>query len=221
MKKLIALLLAVMMLVGLVACASTAKTETPAETANTDTPAETTPAETTDEAPAETAKTDYKIGVPRRGKYDEVFSSDETRFGGSGTRNGQLYTKQTPMHGRKYCLSLTIPAFSTICLYKKASAAKKPIVETKGKSAPHGEEEKKTATRRVKAAAETVAETAKKPEAPAKKETKAGKAAAPAEKETVKKETKATKAKKSPAPAEKAAKEEKAKKPSSRKTKKV
>ena len=63
MKKLIALLLAVMMLVGLVACASTAKTETPAETANTDTPAETTPAETTDEAPAETAKTDYKIGV--------------------------------------------------------------------------------------------------------------------------------------------------------------
>lgn len=43
MKKLIALLLAVMMLVGLVACASTAKTETPAETANTDTPAETTP----------------------------------------------------------------------------------------------------------------------------------------------------------------------------------
>ena len=166
-------------------------------------------------------RTDYKIGVPRRGKYDEVFSSDETRFGGSGTRNGQLYTKQTPMHGRKYCLSLTIPAFSTICLYKKASAAKKPIVETKGKSAPHGEEEKKTATRRVKAAAETVAETAKKPEASAKKETKAGKAAAPAEKETVKKETKATKAKKSPAPAEKAAKEEKAKKPSSRKTKKV
>ena len=63
MKKLIALLLAVMMLVGLVACASTAKTETPAETANTDTPAETTPAETTDEAPAETTKTDYKIGV--------------------------------------------------------------------------------------------------------------------------------------------------------------
>ena len=63
MKKLIALLLAVMMLVGLVACASTAKTETPAETANTDTPAETTPAETTDDAPAETAKTDYKIGV--------------------------------------------------------------------------------------------------------------------------------------------------------------
>ena len=51
MKKLITLLLAVMMLVGLVACASTAKTETPAQTANTDTPAETTPAETTDEAP--------------------------------------------------------------------------------------------------------------------------------------------------------------------------
>ena len=163
-------------------------------------------------------RTDYKIGVPRRGKYDEVFSSDETRFGGSGTRNGQLYTKQTPMHGRKYCLSLTLPAFSTICLYKKASAAKKPTVETKGKSAAHGEEEKKTASRRVKAPAEAVTETVKKPEAPAKKETKAGKAAAPAEKETVKK---ATKAKKAPAAAGKAAKEETAKKPSSRTTKKV
>ncbi len=39
MKKLIALLLAVLMLVDLVAGASTAKTETPAEPANTDTPA--------------------------------------------------------------------------------------------------------------------------------------------------------------------------------------
>ena len=68
MKKLLALLLAVMMLVGLVACASTAKTENPAATANTatpagtahpDPPAATTPAEPTDETP----KTDYKIGV--------------------------------------------------------------------------------------------------------------------------------------------------------------
>ena len=68
MKKLIALLLAVVMVAGLVACASTAKTETPAaETPAAEAPAETateeTPAESPEEAPAEAAKSDYKIGV--------------------------------------------------------------------------------------------------------------------------------------------------------------
>ena len=59
MKKLIALFLAVVMIAGLVACTSTAKTDTPAnETTKTEAPAN-TPAETS----ADPAKTDYKIGV--------------------------------------------------------------------------------------------------------------------------------------------------------------
>ena len=59
MKKLIALFLAVVMIAGLVACTSTAKTDTPAnETTKTDAPAN-TPADTS----ADPAKTDYKIGV--------------------------------------------------------------------------------------------------------------------------------------------------------------
>ena len=54
MKKLIALFLAVVMIAGLVACTSTAKTDTPAnETTKTETPAN-TPAETS----ADPAKTD-------------------------------------------------------------------------------------------------------------------------------------------------------------------
>lgn len=67
------------------------------------------------------------------------------------------------MHGRDFCLSLTLPAFSTIFLYKKASAARKPAgsagtrtVEKKGKAAAHGAE-KKTSARRVKAASEQAA----------------------------------------------------------------
>lgn len=68
MKKLIALLLAVLMLVGLVACASESKTEAPADNTKTETPADTkTEDKKTDETPADTAepeaKKDYKIGV--------------------------------------------------------------------------------------------------------------------------------------------------------------
>ena len=41
---------------------------------------------------------DYRIGVPARGRYDEIFSTDAVRFGGKGTENTRIYTKQTPMH---------------------------------------------------------------------------------------------------------------------------
>lgn len=87
---------------------------------------------------------DYRIGVPRRGRYDEIFSTDAVRFGGKGTENTRIYTKQTPMHGRSCCVSLTLPAFSTIYLYKKASAPKaSATVEKKGTA--------RTASKRVKA----------------------------------------------------------------------
>ncbi len=131
-------------------------------------------------------RTDYRIGVPRRGKYDEVFSSDEARFGGSGIRNGQLYTKQSPMHGRDFCLALTLPAFSTICLYKKASAARKNTVEKKGKAASAGRGTKAASARRVKAAAEETAQTAEKPSASPKKETKGEKGKKPSARKTKK-----------------------------------
>lgn len=62
MKKLIALLLAAVMLVGLVACASTT-TETTTETATETTTETTETTETAEETTAEAAKTDYKIGV--------------------------------------------------------------------------------------------------------------------------------------------------------------
>ncbi len=108
----------------------------------------------------------YRIGVPRRGRYDELFSTDNADFGGSGTLNGQVYTKQAPMHGRPCCVELTLPAFSTIFLYKKASPKPRPTVEKKG--AAH----KPSDTRRVKSG-----ETAAKKTAEAKTASKAKKAA--------------------------------------------
>ena len=108
----------------------------------------------------------YRIGVPRRGRYDELFSTDSADFGGSGTLNGQVYTKQAPMHGRPCCVELTLPAFSTIFLYKKASPKPRPTVEKKG--AAH----KASDTRRVKSG-----EAAAKKTAEAKTASKAKKAA--------------------------------------------
>ena len=108
----------------------------------------------------------YRIGVPRRGRYDELFSTDNADFGGSGTLNGQVYTKQAPMHGRPCCVELTLPAFSTIFLYKKASPKPRPTVEKKG--AAH----KASDTRRVKSG-----EAAAKKTAEAKTASKAKKAA--------------------------------------------
>ncbi len=63
----------------------------------------------------------YKIGVPNRGKYTEIFSTDRKEFGGSGTPPQILTAKAGEMHGQKQHIELTIPPFSAICLSKKAT----------------------------------------------------------------------------------------------------
>lgn len=62
---------------------------------------------------------DYNIGVPRRGKYTEIFSTDNSLYGGNGIKNGEVFSKLSPLHGKDYSLSLTLPPFSTIYIYKK------------------------------------------------------------------------------------------------------
>ncbi|MBR4890570.1 MAG: alpha amylase C-terminal domain-containing protein, partial [Clostridia bacterium] len=64
---------------------------------------------------------DYKIGVPLRGVYTEIFSTDDVRYGGQGMTNGKVKTQSGNMHGEKQYVSLQIPAFSTIYFYKRAS----------------------------------------------------------------------------------------------------
>ena len=103
MKKIIALLLAVVMVFALVACASTAKTEektdepAPAETTNEET---TAPAEETD-APAEdeTAEpagdavgTDIKIGVALIGDENEGYTYSHQ--GHPGSRQGSGHQRE-------------------------------------------------------------------------------------------------------------------------------
>lgn len=60
---------------------------------------------------------EYCIGVPKYGLYDEVFNSDEERFGGSGVVNGNnMKTEVMKIHGFDQGLSLTLPPLSVIYL---------------------------------------------------------------------------------------------------------
>ncbi len=67
---------------------------------------------------------DYKIGVPARGVYNEIFSTDDENFGGSGIKNGRVYARKGNMHSHEQYISIKTPAFSTIYFYKKANKPK-------------------------------------------------------------------------------------------------
>ena len=59
----------------------------------------------------------YRIGVPEKGSYVEIFNSDEEEFGGSGVKNfGGLMTEEIPYHNRNHSITLTIPPLATIFL---------------------------------------------------------------------------------------------------------
>jgi len=59
----------------------------------------------------------YRIGVPDKGSYVEVFNSDAEEFGGSGIKNsGALLTEEIPYHNRNHSITLTIPPLATIYL---------------------------------------------------------------------------------------------------------
>lgn len=58
-------------------------------------------------------RTGYKIGVPDKGTYKCVFTSDKAAYGGATPRLGRAKAKRTPMHGFEQSIEITIPAMST------------------------------------------------------------------------------------------------------------
>jgi 1,4-alpha-glucan branching enzyme len=59
----------------------------------------------------------YRVGVPFRGQWKEVFNSDETDFGGSGVLNhGLLMTSPVKFQGKDYSISLTLPPLAVTVL---------------------------------------------------------------------------------------------------------
>ena len=58
-------------------------------------------------------RSDYKIGVPFPGKYKEIFSTDDTMFGGKGHTNPRVKrSKDDECDGRRYSIRINVPALS-------------------------------------------------------------------------------------------------------------
>jgi 1,4-alpha-glucan branching enzyme len=62
-------------------------------------------------------QSNYDIGVPQAGTWQEVLNSDTRAYGGSGKGNLEaLEAKNKPVHGRQYSITLTIPPLAVIFL---------------------------------------------------------------------------------------------------------
>ena len=60
---------------------------------------------------------DYRIGVPARGVYRELMSSDDERYGGSGVRNdGDVTAEAVAWNGRAASVRLRIPPLGALIL---------------------------------------------------------------------------------------------------------
>ena len=69
---------------------------------------------------------DYRIGVPDKGAYVEVFNSDAEEYGGSGVKNiGGLQAQKIPWHNNSQSIEVTIPPLSTIYLKHEAGETHK------------------------------------------------------------------------------------------------
>ena len=66
---------------------------------------------------ADVTQESYRIGVPYKGEYKEIFNSQSNYYEGWNIGNtGSLKAKKEPMQGRDYSISLTLPPLGVIYL---------------------------------------------------------------------------------------------------------
>lgn len=59
----------------------------------------------------------YRLGVPRKGHWEEILNSDAKIYGGTGRGNfGGLDTVPFPLHGRDYSMTMNIPPLGAVFL---------------------------------------------------------------------------------------------------------
>ncbi len=56
----------------------------------------------------------YRIGVPKSRKLEEVFNSDATVYGGSGITNGTAKVTKSPWHGFEHSIEVSLPPLSVV-----------------------------------------------------------------------------------------------------------
>ena len=88
---------------------------------------------------------DYHIGVPEYGIYDEVFNTDDPRYGGSGVTNGKgIEPTDIAIHGCEQSIRIKIPPLS-VCYFKLAEKKERPKKEEKPKKKAAKKAPKKSA----------------------------------------------------------------------------
>ena len=152
----------------------------------------------------------YRIGVPTKGTYVEVFNSDEEAYGGSGVVNaGDLVSEDYAYHGREQSIVITVPPLaSTFYRLKRQSGAGTPvsklpeIADAVAKKKATSAQPKAAAARKKSAAADEGAKPApkKKGAVKAKAETAAEEKPAPKKRASAKKSTAESDADAKPAP---------------------
>ncbi len=120
------------------------------------------------------ARDGYRIGVPYEGVYEQAFSSDDVKYGGTGlVQNGKLKSEDYAMHGYEQSIVMDIPAMSV--MYFTVTPKKKRTEKAKTDANASADKTKST----VKEAKTQTAAKASKPAAkkPAGKAGKSGKTA--------------------------------------------
>ena len=56
----------------------------------------------------------YDIGVPYYADYEEVFTSDNVKYGGTGISNGTVTAKEEPMHGEQFRITIDVPPMAAM-----------------------------------------------------------------------------------------------------------
>jgi 1,4-alpha-glucan branching enzyme len=65
----------------------------------------------------------YRIGVPRKGVWREIFNSDSKVYGGSGRGNwGEVRTTPFPLAGRNHSMTVDIPPLGAVFLRWESEA---------------------------------------------------------------------------------------------------
>lgn len=60
-------------------------------------------------------RSNYRIGVPRRGHWNEILNSDAGEYGGAGIGNfGGVQSVPIPLHGRPHSITVTLPAMAAV-----------------------------------------------------------------------------------------------------------
>ncbi len=81
----------------------------------------------------------YRLGIPKAGTYEEIFSSESLAFGGSGKVNRKgVKSQKIAMHNQKDSLMLNLPPLSMSIWKRSAKSAAAETKTAKSKTSPQG-----------------------------------------------------------------------------------